>query len=184
MGLDAHGVYYPCKISEAELYRRCDSEPLGVFIIRQRWQLFGLILRLPAAAPASAAMVSFFNASSEAKFAGRTKWTLPVVLNKDLQGLSPPKALVNIGDLQALHALAQDRLRWKKLVTTVVDSHGRGQKRRQDAAFAQDVDLNSTAQATAVDAARTAPLRRIRRVGRFTPSRLAAVAEASRRMDV
>ncbi|ETW05781.1 hypothetical protein H310_03465 [Aphanomyces invadans] len=68
-------------------------------------------------------MTAYFAPSNEAKFAGRTKTTLPVVLHRDLQCVS--RSLLTTEELDVIRTTAQDRGVWKcltdKITTTCLD---------------------------------------------------------------
>ncbi|CAH0477599.1 unnamed protein product [Peronospora belbahrii] len=83
------GVRYPDTISNAKLYDRTQTEPLRFHLLRSRWSLYGHILRRPAGIPAYRSMETFINPSATGKWSGRRRLTLPMVLNADLETLSP-----------------------------------------------------------------------------------------------
>lgn len=75
------GIRWPKLISNDELYKRCESQPLCETIRKFRWQLFGHCLRLPLNTPAQIAMSYYCDTYTECKLdKGRTVTTLPTVL--------------------------------------------------------------------------------------------------------
>ena len=77
---------FPDKITNSSLYNKCEEHPLSIYILENRWRLFGHILRRNIEIPANKSMNSYF-ATHGKKFRGRPLTTLPVVLNKDLSRL-------------------------------------------------------------------------------------------------
>ena len=51
---------YPNRISNINLYKRCNDYPLSLFILKSRWKLFGHILRRNEQCPANNAMKFYF----------------------------------------------------------------------------------------------------------------------------
>ncbi|KDO21758.1 hypothetical protein SPRG_22322 [Saprolegnia parasitica CBS 223.65] len=64
--------------------------------------------------PASIAAARFFAAPDAPRFLGCTKITLPIILHRDLQSLTPPGSLASLEDLNKLRSFAADREAWKK----------------------------------------------------------------------
>ncbi|OQR95072.1 hypothetical protein ACHHYP_00485, partial [Achlya hypogyna] len=125
------GVFYPNTITDVALYERCASVPLSELVARQRWRLLGHVLRLPEDVPANVAAARFFDPSAQSRFLGRTKLTLPIVLHRDLQSLTPPLSLASTDDLKDLRSCAQDHEAWTELTERIVMSQTRGRKRRR-----------------------------------------------------
>ena len=50
------GIYWPDKISNDELYERCQKRPVSDTIKYQRWKLYGHIRRRDESNPAQTAM--------------------------------------------------------------------------------------------------------------------------------
>ncbi|ETV89789.1 hypothetical protein H310_15381, partial [Aphanomyces invadans] len=117
------GIFYPHLILEADSYARCHNEPLRGLVKRHRWRLFGHVLRSHTDTLAKNAMTAYFAPSNEAKFTGRTKTTLPVVLHRDPQFVG--RSLLTTEDLDVNRTTAQDRCVWKclteKITTTSLD---------------------------------------------------------------
>ncbi|KDO31267.1 hypothetical protein SPRG_19537, partial [Saprolegnia parasitica CBS 223.65] len=108
------GIFYPNTLGDVALYKRCKSVPLSEIVARQRWRLLGHVLRLKKDVPANIAAARFFAAPEAPRFLGRTKITLPIVLHRDLQSLTPPQSLASLEDLNKLRSFAADRDAWKE----------------------------------------------------------------------
>ena len=88
-------------------------------------------LRLKLDAPAQKSMDYFFdNYEQRKKFRGRPRETLVKTLEKDIMILKqkdallmPVKKLKDSIDLSTLRQLADDRMRWKKIVELIAESH-------------------------------------------------------------
>ena len=80
------GIRYPVKITNKALYKQCNERPLSLYVLKNRWRLFGHILRRDREIPANKAMEGFFVPQGD-KYRGRPITTLPVVLNNDLSRL-------------------------------------------------------------------------------------------------
>ena len=76
-------IYYPTKISNKTLYKKCNIKPLSTNILESRWRLFGHILRRNEEMPVNKAMQLYFH-RTEKRFRRRPTITLPVIINKDL----------------------------------------------------------------------------------------------------
>ena len=112
-------IYYPTKISNKKLYKKCDERPLSIQILESRWQLFGHILRRDEHIPANKAMIAFFTPSGQTKYKGRPPTTIYTKLNQDLKKLESGKELKTMKDLEALRSLAEDREAWKELTRRI-----------------------------------------------------------------
>ena len=110
---------YPVKITNSSLYNKCEEHPLSIYILENRWRLFGHILRRNIEIPANKSMNSYF-ATHGKKFRGRPLTTLPVVLNKDLSRLQENTLqLTTREDLEHLRCIAQNRQQWRELSTRI-----------------------------------------------------------------
>ena len=128
------GIFYPDTISNNELYIRCNTTTISSMITKQRWQLFGHILRRDENIPAQLAMNQYFEPGK--KFRGRPTTTLPTTLDKDIQlinDLLPPESIANDHtystttqqtscrqlkskqDLTGIRNLAQNRKLWQEI---------------------------------------------------------------------
>ena len=59
-----------------------------MFILKQRWQLLGHILRSHTQSPANKAMDFYFEPTSAKGFRGRPQVTLPTTIDNDLQRIT------------------------------------------------------------------------------------------------
>lgn len=133
------GIRYPRIIKNEKLYEKTQSVPLSVIVIKQRWKLFGHILRLDEATPAQKVMSYYFskNRTKHTGFQGRPRTTLPMIINHDLASINKrsstshdhsyakttlPSKLSTVEDLAALKEHAQDRKDWQDLVAQIVSS--------------------------------------------------------------
>ena len=78
----------------AHVYRD-SNEPLRIEMKEKRWRAFGHILRLDNEAPCQQAMVYYFDPPQDAKYSGRKRITLPVVLDEDLKETAKSKDTVS-----------------------------------------------------------------------------------------
>ena len=53
-------IKYPVKITNSSLYNKCEEHPLSIYILENRWRLFGHILRRNIEIPANKSMNSYF----------------------------------------------------------------------------------------------------------------------------
>ena len=114
------GKLWPHRISNANLYRRCDAVPISQIAAKARWRLFGHVLRLPRDAPAQTAVDDYFEPpAAGSTFRGRPRTTLPRVLNADLEAVSHFGSLKNAADLGHLRSIAEDRVMWRNIVETI-----------------------------------------------------------------
>ena len=132
------GIFHPNTLADVALYKRCDSEPLSEIVACQRWRLLGHVLRLGRDVPANIAADRFFAPPEAPRFLGRTKITLPIVLHRDLQSLTPPQSLASLEDLNKLRSFAADRTAWKAFTQLVVMGLTRGHKRPRVTTEEQD----------------------------------------------
>ena len=92
------GIHYPDIISNKDLYQRCKTGPIRFFITKQRWQLFGHVLRRDEDIPAHQAMTHYFKNTNARKHRGRPATSLPTVLKNDVNDISdlfPREAIAN-----------------------------------------------------------------------------------------
>ena len=88
-------IKYPVKITNSSLYNKCEEHPLSIYILENRWRLFGHILRRNIEIPANKSMNSYF-ATHGKKFRGRPLTTLPVVLLSSLPFSNYPSCDVHL----------------------------------------------------------------------------------------
>ncbi|XP_065071848.1 uncharacterized protein LOC135696396 [Rhopilema esculentum] len=114
------GKKYPNKISNQNLYKRCEEEPISIDILKGRWLLFGHILRLSDDTPAVKAMRFYFE-GSERGFRGRPRETLVTTFNKAItraramERSFPLPNMKNNGDFEKIQSTAKDRKEWRRL---------------------------------------------------------------------
>ena len=126
------GIRYPTRISNEKLYEVTGEKLISHTMRKQRWELFGHILRRERNIPAFKAMELYFKKIKAKGFRGKPRTTLPKVLNEDLNAYynkDPITAEHNYchrlklntkEDLEELRTLAQDRKGWKKLTRTII----------------------------------------------------------------
>ena len=123
-------VKYPDKMRNDEVYRLTKETPISLQICKNRWKLFGHIMRLNENTPAQKSMKHYFADSTSAKFRGRRRTTLPVRLSQDIDMVRQRDHLFNrdfpsvhklgsIADLTAITQVAMDRKKWQQLVTRI-----------------------------------------------------------------
>ena len=126
------GKRYPDKISNKNLYETVKSKPISIEIAKQRWQLFGHILRLDIDVPAYQSMLYYFQYLPKESFRGGKRTTIVTTLNRDLELVKKTfqlicfekfpflrrlsETLISRYDLEALRTFAQDRTAWRSLV--------------------------------------------------------------------
>jgi hypothetical protein len=127
------GVYYPSRISNAKLYKKCNMKELEPIIRNARWRMLGHTLRMSDDIPAKRATIHYFDSDTE-KFLGRPRHTLPRAIDKDLERaaaqpdqhparkLGLPKQLKTINDLRKLESLAAVRSKWDNIVKCVTNT--------------------------------------------------------------
>ena len=104
------GVRYPDRITNDDLYSRCDSQPLSELVAKRRRSLTGHVLRMSEQSPPCLAMSCYFQAGSRGR-RGRPAATLPTTIMKDLAGHDIP--LKNASDLEGARAFAADKSKWR-----------------------------------------------------------------------
>jgi len=123
------GKKYPDKISNKNLYETCNSKPISLDILKQRWQLFGHILRLKPNVPAYQAMVYYFEYVPKPNIRGGKRTTIVTTLNNDIEMMKKKngeaccakypflrrhsETLISRFDLEALKTFASDRSEWR-----------------------------------------------------------------------
>ena len=108
-------IRWPCGIiSNATLYKRCNTTPLSERAALSRWKMLGHVLRSPENSPAQSALCFAVDAMNTMPGrVGRHRVNLLQVLNKDLK-LHDLK-LTEYNDIVSLRELASDRCRWKNM---------------------------------------------------------------------
>ena len=118
-------MHYPHKISNAQLYKRTNSEPIRYTLVKRRWSLLGHILRLPPGVPANVTMKEYYilynNKRKHKRFRGPRRTSLPTVLKADLEKLNDSSyQLKKLSDLEKLRCIAADKSKWRNLRDRVV----------------------------------------------------------------
>ena len=102
-------------ISNDALYEMCNTVPLSIRVAKQRWSMFGHILRMPESVPAQTALDFAVTGSSQYRARkGRHCMNLLGVLRADLKtsGLGTLKSRKK---LRELRMLATDKKQWLQL---------------------------------------------------------------------
>ncbi|KAK3788177.1 hypothetical protein RRG08_052142 [Elysia crispata] len=60
-------IKYPVKITNSSLYNKCEEHPLSIYILENRWRLFGHILRRNTKYPLIKSMNSYFKQATHGK---------------------------------------------------------------------------------------------------------------------
>ena len=100
-------VHWPNRISNVDLYHRCQCRPISESIVTARWRLFGHVLRLPR--DAQRAIDHYFADTEAAAFRGRPRTSLPTTLCSDLRRIG--RTLRQPADIEALRALSREQWR-------------------------------------------------------------------------
>ena len=118
-------IKYPDIVRNEEIYRLANETPISLQITRNRWKLFGHILRLDDNTPAKKAMMHYFQPSESPKFQGQPRTTLPIKLSKDIKLTvkTDPSFILEYNirelkinnDLNTLKEIAENRNKWLEL---------------------------------------------------------------------
>ena len=106
------GIVYPARISNTELYERCNTEPLSDIVDRRRWQLTGHILRMDRDAPPWIALTGYFAGDAKAG-RGRPRTSIATRITSDLQRRNID--LKRSSQLGNVRAIALDKPTWRNL---------------------------------------------------------------------
>ena len=102
-------------ISNVNLYKRCKSYPISLFILKARWKLFGHVLRSDWKCPTNAGMVYYFEENGSKYYCGRPSTTIVTTLQKNTKRTLEKmlsfsiKSLKSSVDLQHVSELPQDQ---------------------------------------------------------------------------
>ena len=122
------GIFWPQKISNDDLYRRCKCRSLRFDVMESRWKLFGHILRLDLDTPCTIYMSDYFKTVGKG-FQGRPRMMLPQRLHEDLKHMNEALStslkleglkLQTTKDLNTFRDAAQDRKSWQLFVKTLI----------------------------------------------------------------
>ena len=110
----ALGIYYPKKISNAELYRRTRVRPWSVVVRECRLRFLGHVLRLNPDAPARQSLQEALKPAKRKQ--GRPKLTWIQQIRNDLKecGMIPDS------DFQNVFQRASNRKEWRKAIVQYV----------------------------------------------------------------
>ena len=104
---------YPNKISNVNLYRRCNVEPLSARVDRNRWRMLGHVLRGPSNGPAYSSLVFAVDTLQYPGRVGRPQTNLFSLIMCDLKDRNI--FLNNLSDLTYLRNLASNKVLWRRL---------------------------------------------------------------------
>ena len=109
------GYKYPNIISNNNLYKRCNTEPLSAKVDRSRWRMLGHVLRGPVDGPAYSSLTFVVNSLQMKGRVGRPQTNLFSLIKQDLLNRNMHN-MNNIDDLSNLRLLAFDRAKWRKML--------------------------------------------------------------------
>ncbi|GFS21075.1 endonuclease-reverse transcriptase [Elysia marginata] len=113
------GIRYPVKTTIKALYKQCNERPLSLYVLENRWRLFGHIPRRDREIPANKAMEELFVPQGD-KYRGRPITTLSVILNNDLSRLqSSTFCLKTFKNIESLKKITEQRDQWRILCTRI-----------------------------------------------------------------
>ena len=104
---------YPNIISNDNLYKRCNVEPLSVRVDRNRWRMLGHVLRGPTEGPAYSSLVFAINTLQYPGRVGRPQTNLFSLIRSDLSERNI--FLNNMSDLIYLRNVALNKVLWRRL---------------------------------------------------------------------
>ena len=134
------GIFWPDRISNENLYARCECGPISLEILKRKWQTLGHILRRDANVPANLVMDVYHSNDNKSSFHGRSRTTLPVTIISDLGQVDDMykypyrnsqldehsySKLFQISkkfDFGLLKEMAQHRQTWRQLTELVVEA--------------------------------------------------------------
>ena len=105
-------------ITNADLYKRCNTTPLSGCVIAFRWRMLGHTLRGMEDSPAYLSILFAINAETDASFKGRRgrpSLNLLDMIRNDLKRKKISNSLRSLSDFEDLRprAIALDRVKWK-----------------------------------------------------------------------
>ena len=114
-------IFYPRRVSNAKLYEMCSVTPLSEEISRQRWKLFGHVLRMPLTTPAQMVLNTAFSCTKKGR-RGRPPTCLLKALQSDvMKYLNAP--LRSSTDLNAIRRMANEKNNWLRVIVTHSDGN-------------------------------------------------------------
>ena len=105
------GVYFPDHISCKEVYRQSQTHPLEKSIRRQRWRMFGKILRMDDDIPAKYWMINYLECKLP-KWRGKSNHTLAMQLKQDCQEIL--QTTLDADSIRDIQHLADNEIEWDK----------------------------------------------------------------------
>ena len=114
------GLKWSDKVTNNELYARCNIFPASVQVINSRWRLFGHALRLHEDSPSRKAMTFYFVKDSPGRQGNRV--TIASALSNDYKNVTG-KPISSMDEYETIVRVAQDRDSWKLIVQLVVDKY-------------------------------------------------------------
>jgi sorting nexin-29 len=122
-------INYPSKITNNDLYSKCNAEQISTEIAERRWRYFGHVLRMNPETPCWKAMIWYFENRGLKTFRGRPRTTIVTTITDDIKQLTEnnPVFCRNLGlgclrtsdDLCIYRQIAQNRQRWKTVVNSI-----------------------------------------------------------------
>ena len=106
-------IRYPGVISNVNLYKRCNTEPLSSKVVRSRWRMLGHVLRGPVDGPAFSSLVFAINTLNLPGRRGRPQSNLFSLILKDL--CERDLFFNNIFDLYYIRNIAYNKNYWQNL---------------------------------------------------------------------
>ena len=105
---------YPNIISNINLYKRCNAEPLSARVASSRWRMLGHVLRGPVEGPAYSSLVFAVNTlTAKTGRIGRPQSNLFTLIEYDLRNRN--LYLNNLNDLIYLRNIALDKALWRRM---------------------------------------------------------------------
>ena len=106
------------------------KQPISLFVLKQRWALFGHILRSHPMTPANQAMAYYFESTGAKRFRGRPRTTLATVIDRDLKCLAAAqpqfapqlRKFDSTSDLFIARMMAADRRLWKEMSNNILQA--------------------------------------------------------------
>ena len=103
---------YPNVISNKNLYKRCNTEPLSTRAARSRWRMLGHVLRGPEDGPAFSSLKFATNTLNLPGRRGRPQSNLFSLIQHDLDKHN--LNIHNLEDLFDLRKIAQNKANWRR----------------------------------------------------------------------
>ena len=112
------GISLLDKISNEDLYKRCNIPPASAQAKYARWRLFGHTLRLSAETPARQSMAFYYSKDHSGRKGNRT--TIATAISKEYKEATG-SYIDSIAKYEELVGIAQDRDKWRKLVDNIIE---------------------------------------------------------------